>query len=152
MIKNVTFEKTDYNDLPLKFEAGTPMIAEVLGLGTAIDYLTSVGMENIQAWEHDLLQYGAKQIKQIEGLRIIGTAEKKGGIISFIIEGVHSLDIGTLLDFQGIAVRTGHHCTQPAMKRFGISGTTRMSFALYNTRKEIDYLVKILPKIIHQLK
>ncbi|NGX43261.1 MAG: Cysteine desulfurase [Chlamydiae bacterium] len=152
MIKNVTFEKTTYNDLPLKFEAGTPMIAEVLGLGAAIDYLNAIGMENIQTWEQELLHHATQQIETTEGLKIIGTAKEKGAILSFIVEGIHHLDIGTLLDLQGIAVRTGHHCTQPVMDRFHIPGTTRASFALYNTKAEIDRFVEVLHKVIKQLR
>jgi len=152
MIELVTFEKTTYNTLPLKFEAGTPMIAEVLGLGVAIDYLSLIGMQHIQEWEQELLVHATKQFMEIEGLRIIGTAEEKGAIISFIVEGIHPLDIGTLLDLRGVAVRTGHHCAQPVMKYFGIPGTTRVSFALYNTKEEIDLFFEILHEVISQLR
>ena len=152
MIKKVTFEKTTYNDLPLKFEAGTPMIAEVIGLGAAIGYLTAIGMVNIEAWEQELLAYATEQLEKIEGLCIIGTAKEKGAIISLKIEGVHSLDLGTMLDLRGVAVRTGHHCAQPVMDRFGVPGTTRASLALYNTKEEIDRFVKALREIINQLR
>lgn len=152
MIKTVRFDKTVYNDLPLKFEAGTPMIAEVLGLGTAVEYLQKIGMENICDWEHSLLEYATSQLQAIDGLRIIGTAKEKSAIISFIVNGVHPLDIGTLLDLQGIAVRTGHHCTQPVMNRFGISGTTRASFSLYNNKEEINRFVETLKIIIKKLR
>jgi cysteine desulfurase/selenocysteine lyase len=152
MIKSVSFEKTEYNDLPLKFEAGTPMIAEVLGLGTAVEYLLSIGMNNIADWEKTLLTYGTKRFSSVDGLKIIGHAREKGAIISFVAEGVHPLDIGTLLDLQGIAVRTGHHCAQPAMKRFGVQGTTRASFAFYNTKEEIDYMASVMKDIIEKLR
>lgn len=138
MIEKVTFPKTTYNTLPMKFEAGTPMIAEVIGLGSAIDYLTQHGLKNIETWEHALLEYATKKVQQIEGLKIIGTSTEKGAIISFSISGVHHLDIGTMLDLKGVAVRTGHHCAQPAMRRFGVEGTARASFGLYNTMEEID--------------
>lgn len=151
MIERVTFEKTTYSTLPTKFEAGTPMIAEVMGLGAAINYLNDVGMDTIEQWEHTLHQYAEEQLRGINSLKIIGNAKKKGAIISFVVEGIHHLDLGTLLDFQGIAVRTGHHCTQPVMQRFGIAGTTRASFALYNTKDEVDYFVESLKTQIKQL-
>lgn len=152
MIDTVTFPKTTYNSLPLKFEAGTPMFAEVIALGAAIDYLTLIGMEHIQRWEHELLLYATKRIQEIEGLRIIGTAAEKGAIISFAVEGVHQLDIGTMLDLRGIAVRTGHHCAQPALRHFGVNGTARASFGLYNTREEIDTFILSLKECIHMLR
>lgn len=151
MIEKVTFEKTTYNTLPLKFEAGTPMIAEVMGFGAAIKYLNQIGMDAIQQWEHTLHQYAEERLRGINSLKIIGNAANKGAIISFVVEGIHHLDLGTLLDFQGIAVRTGNHCTQPVMQHFGISGTTRASFALYNTKDEIDYFVESLKAQIKQL-
>jgi cysteine desulfurase/selenocysteine lyase len=151
MIESVTFQKTTYNKLPLKFEAGTPMIAEVIGLGAAIDYLTKIGMEHIETWEQFLLVYATKALQAIKGLRIIGTASKKGAIISFVVEGVHALDIGTMLDFQGIAVRTGHLCAQPTMRHFGIPATARISFGLYNTKEEIDYFVEALNHVINKI-
>lgn len=151
MIDKVSFEKTTYQTLPLKFEAGTPMIAEVMGLGAAIDYLNSVGMEKIREWEHQLLVYAQKQLEQVDSLKVIGRAKEKAAIISFLIEGVHHLDLGTFLDLQGVAVRTGHHCTQPLMQRFGIAGTTRASFALYNTKEDVDHFVLALKSVIQKL-
>jgi cysteine desulfurase/selenocysteine lyase len=152
MIEKVTFEKTTYNTLPLKFEAGTPMIAEVLGLGAAIDYLQNIGLDAIEAYEQLLLDYATKTFSQIPGLRIIGIAPKKGAIISFIIEGIHPLDMGILLDLKGIAMRTGHHCAQPVMDFFKIPATVRASFAFYNTFEEIDQVAKALQEIIPLLK
>jgi cysteine desulfurase/selenocysteine lyase len=141
MIRSVTFEKTLYNDIPYKFEAGTPNIAGVIGLGAAIDYLAEVGMSNISAYEEQLLSYAEREISRIEGVRIVGTASKKASVNSFVIEGIHPHDVGTILDREGIAVRTGHHCAQPVMDRFGIPATTRASLAFYNTTQEIDRLV-----------
>lgn len=152
MIEEVTFEKTTYNQLPLKFEAGTPMIAQVIGLGIALDYLSAFGMDKIHLLEKELLLYATLQLKTIPNLQIIGTAKEKGAIISFVIQGIHPLDLGVLLDMQGIAVRTGHHCAQPLMKRFGIPGTVRVSFALYNKKEEIDTFVSSLRHIIEKLK
>ncbi|MCR5861109.1 cysteine desulfurase [Flavobacterium sp. J372] len=146
MIKDVSFEKTTYADLPHKFEAGTPNIAGGIVLGIAIDYLDSVGFDNIIAYEQELLDYGTEQLLKIEGLRIIGTAEHKTSVISFMIEGLHPYDVGAILDKMGIAVRTGNHCTQPIMQYFGIPGTIRASFAFYNTKEEIDALVAGLNK------
>ena len=134
MIRSVTFEKTSYNDLPYKFEAGTPDIAGAIGLGAAIDYLNEIGMDAIAEHEHDLLEYATRALKNIPGLRLIGTAREKAGVLSFIIEGVHPHDAGTILDREGVAVRAGHHCAQPVMDRFGVSSTTRASLAFYNTR------------------
>ncbi len=148
MIRSVTFEKTLYNDLPYRFEAGTPNIAGTIGLGAAVDYVTSVGLENIEAYEHELLDYGTRALSSISGLRLVGTARKKAGILSFVLDGVHPHDIGTILDSEGIAVRTGHHCTQPVMDRFGIPATARASLAFYNTREEIDALVKGIDKVL----
>ncbi|HEY4832802.1 MAG TPA: cysteine desulfurase [Waddliaceae bacterium] len=152
MVSNVAFEKTTYNKPPLKFEAGTPMIAEVFGLGAAIDYLTSVGLVNIYKREQELLNYATGRLKEIKNLRIVGEAAHKGAIISLIVEGVHPLDIGTLLDLRGIAVRTGHHCAQPLMRRFNLSGTLRLSFGLYNTEKEIDLFMHALQEVLQQLR
>ena len=146
MIKEVTFAKTTYADLPHKFEAGTPNIAGGIVLGTAIDYLNSIGFENIQQQEKDLLAYGTKRLLEIEGLKIFGTAEAKTSVISFNIEGIHPYDIGTIIDKLGIAVRTGHHCAQPIMDFFKIPGTLRASFAFYNTKEEIDLMVEALKK------
>ncbi|MGH9445839.1 MAG: SufS family cysteine desulfurase, partial [Terriglobia bacterium] len=140
MIRSVTFEKTLYNSIPYKFEGGTPHIAGVIGLGAAIGYVSRVGIERIAAHEHGLLAYGTHVLSGISGLRLIGTARQKAGVISFILEGIHPHDAGTILDQEGIAVRTGHHCAQPVMERFGIPATTRASFGLYNTREEIDAL------------
>ena len=148
MIKSVTFEKTIYNDLPYKFEAGTPNIAGAVGLGAAVDYVQSVGYENFAAYEDELLEYGTKALESIGGLRIIGTAPRKAGILSFVIDNIHPHDIGTILDAEGIAVRTGHHCAQPVMQRFQIPATARASFAMYNTKKDIDALVRAIDRVI----
>ena len=148
MIKSVTFEKTTYNSLPYKFEAGTPNIAGVIGLGAAIDYVTNVGLERISAYETELLEYGTRRLSSIGGLRMIGTAKEKAGILGFVLGDIHPHDIGTILDSEGIAIRTGHHCTQPVMERFGIAATARASLALYNTREEIDALVKGIDKVL----
>lgn len=148
MISKVTFEKTTYNELPHKFEAGTPDIAGAVGLGAAIDYVTSIGIENIAAHESELLEYATKQVAYIPGLRIIGTSPNKTSILSFVLENIHPHDIGTFLDFEGVAIRTGHHCTQPLMQRFSVPATSRASFGLYNTKEEVDVLVNGLKKII----
>ena len=148
MIKSVTFEETLYNVLPNKFEAGTPNIAGAIGLGAAIDYVETLGLEQIAAYESELLQYGTDRLSSIEGLKIIGTADKKGSLISFVMEGVHPHDIGTILDAEGIAIRTGHHCAQPLMDRFAVPATARASFAFYNTKEEIDVLVKGIDRVI----
>lgn len=147
MIDRVTFEKTTFNSLPHKFEAGTPPIAEVIGLGAGIAYINQLGYEAIAAWEHELLQYGTEQLQEIEGIRLIGTAKNKASVISFLMDDIHPYDAGTILDQLGIAVRTGHHCTQPLMDHFGIPGTMRASFAFYNTKEEIDRLVEGLKKV-----
>lgn len=152
MIEKVTFEKTTYNVLPLKFEAGTPMIAEVLGLGAAIDYIQSIGLDAIRNWEHELLTYATQQLEQVPGLKIIGQAAQKGALISFVIERIHPLDIGTFLDLRGIAIRTGHHCAQPVMRFFNTPATARASFACYNTKEEVDYLVSSLQDTVRRLK
>jgi len=146
MIKEVSFEKTTYAELPHKFEAGTPNIAGGIVLGTAIDYMNSVGFDNIQQQELELLEYGTKRLLEIEGLRIYGTSKEKTSVISFNIEGIHPYDIGTIIDKLGIAVRTGHHCAQPIMTYFNIPGTIRASFSFYNTKEEIDSLVDALKK------
>ena len=148
MIKEVTFEKTTYNDLPYKFEAGTPNIADAIAFKTALDFISQTGKDKIRQHEEELLKYATEQLEQLPGLKIIGTAKEKVSVISFIIDKIHPQDIGILLDNQGIAVRTGHHCTQPLMDRFGIPGTTRASFAVYNTKEEIDQLVTALKKVI----
>ena len=141
MIKTVTFEKTIYNELPYKFEAGTPDVSGAIGLGAAIDYVNSIGLDAIQVAEHELLSYGLKKLAEIEGIHFIGNAADRSGVISFLLEGIHPYDLGELLDKQGIAIRTGHHCTEPVMDFFGIPGTCRASFAFYNTKEEIDLLV-----------
>ena len=147
MIKSVTLEKTIYNDLPYKFEAGTPNIADTIALGAAIRYVSSIGFDQISTHEHDLLAYGTDLLSKINGIRIIGTAEEKSGVISFTFNKVHAHDVGTILDREGIAIRTGHHCAQPVMQRFGVPATARASFAVYNTRSEIDSLVKAIGKV-----
>ena len=146
MIAEVTFEKTTYADLPHKFEAGTPNIEGGIVLGTAIDYMNSIGFDNIAAYEQELLDYGTKRLQEIEGLKIFGTSENKASVISFNIEGIHPYDIGTIIDKLGIAVRTGHHCAQPIMQFFNIPGTIRASFAFYNTKEEIDIFVEAVKK------
>ncbi len=147
MIRRVTFEKTTYQDPPHRFEAGTPAIAEVVGLGAAVDYLTSVGLDKIAAHEHALLEYGTKLLEGIEGVRLIGTAPGKGAILGFTLEGVHPHDIGTMLDMDGIAIRAGHHCAQPTMDRFGVPATARASLAPYNTESDLDALAAGIRKI-----
>ena len=146
MIKEVTFEKTTYADLPHKFEAGTPDIAGGIVLGTAVDYMNSIGFDNIQQQELELLDYATKRLLEIEGLKIYGTAKEKTSVVSFNIEGIHPYDIGTIVDKLGIAVRTGHHCAQPIMNFFDIPGTIRASFAFYNTKEEIDLMVEAVKK------
>ena len=141
MIRSVTFEKTEYNDLPYKFEAGTPNIAGAIGMGAALDFVSSIGIGAIAVHELDLLAYATAQVSAIPGLRIIGTAKEKAAIVSFTLDGVHAHDIGTILDHEGVAIRAGHHCAMPVMERFGVAGTARASFALYNTREEVDALV-----------
>ncbi len=152
MIKSVTFEKTTYNELPYKFEAGTPHIEGGIALGAAINYINAIGLDNISAYEHQLLEYGTKKLLEIEGLRIVGTAANKSSVLSFLINGIHPYDLGVLLNQQGIAIRTGHHCCQPLMDRFGIEGTCRASLAFYNTFDEIDQLAKAINKAVTILK
>lgn len=152
MIKSVSFEKTTYNDLPHKFEAGTPNIAGGIGLGAAIDFMESIGIDAIAEYENDLLEYATPLLSSIDGLNIIGTAENKASVISFLVDGTHPYDLGTLLDQMGIAIRTGHHCTEPLMNRFQIPGTARASFAFYNTTEEIDYLYESLNRAINMLR
>jgi cysteine desulfurase/selenocysteine lyase len=149
MIKDVTFEKTTFNDLPYKFEAGTPNIADVIAFKSAIEFINELGKENITAHENDLLRYATQRISSLKGVRLIGTANEKVSVLSFVVEGIHPFDIGQMLDTRGIAVRTGHHCTQPLMQRFGIEGTIRASFAVYNTRQEVDYFIESLERIIN---
>lgn len=147
MVLSVTFEKTIYNEAPLKFEAGTPHIAGAIGLGAAIDYVSSIGLDRIAAYEGELLAYATDAVSAIPGLRIIGTAKEKASILSFVLDGVHAHDIGTILDQEGIAIRTGHHCAQPVLQRFGVPATARASVAFYNTRDEIDTLVRAIHKV-----
>jgi cysteine desulfurase/selenocysteine lyase len=152
MIKNVTFEKTTYNDLPYKFEAGTPNIADVIAFREAIAFIQDIGKEAIGAYEHDLSQYATKRLATLPWVKLIGTSTQKVSLQSFILEGIHPFDIGQMLDARGIAVRTGHHCTQPLMDGFGIEGTVRASFAVYNTKEEIDQLIESLDRIIKFMK
>jgi len=148
MISSVTFENTTYNRLPYKFEAGTPHIAGAVGLGAAIEYVNAIGLETIAAHEHELLAEATARLTAIPGVRLIGTAQERTGVLSFVMEGIHPHDIGTVLDREGIAIRAGHHCAQPLMQRFGISATARASFGLYNTRAEIDALVAGIHKVL----
>jgi cysteine desulfurase/selenocysteine lyase len=147
MISSVTFERTTYNKLPYKFEAGTPAIAGVIGLGAAIDYVTDVGMDAIELYEHELLGYATEKLSAIPGLRVIGTAAEKAGVLSFVLNDIHPHDIGTILDQEGIAIRTGHHCSQPVMDRFCIPATARASLAIYNTPEDIDALAKGIERV-----
>ncbi|MBQ3850840.1 MAG: cysteine desulfurase [Bacteroidales bacterium] len=151
MISTVTFEKTTYNELPFKFEAGTPAVGDAIGLRTAIEYMQQIGIQNIARHEEELLQYATEKLQKINGLRIYGRAPHKAAVISFLIGNLHPYDVGVLLDHQGVAVRTGHHCTQPIMDRFGIPGTVRASFALYNTREEVDALVAAVERATNML-
>jgi cysteine desulfurase/selenocysteine lyase len=149
MIRSVSFDLgTTYNDLPYKFEAGTPDIAGAIGLGAAVDFLTGIGLDHVAAHEHDLLDYATKAASGVKGLRVIGTAAKKAGVLSFVIEGVHPHDVGSLVDRDGVAIRTGHHCAQPVMERFNVPATCRASFAVYNTREDVDVLVASLKNVV----
>ena len=148
MIKSVTFEKTIYNDIPNRFEAGTPNISGAIALGKAIDYITHIGINNITKYEKDLLNYATSKLNKISEIKIIGEAKEKAAVISFIIEGIHPHDIGTIMDSHGIAIRAGHHCTQPVMDYYNITATARVSFAIYNTKKDIDKLVEAIKKCI----
>ncbi len=152
MIKDVSFEKTTYNDIPYKFEAGTPNIGDVVALKTALDFITDLGKENIARHEDELLAYATEKIKNIEGVKIIGDTQKKVSVLSFIVDGIHPFDIGQMLDASGIAVRTGHHCTQPLMDRFEIEGTIRASFSVYNTKEEIDKMIEALDRVVKFMK
>ena len=151
MIKDVTFERTTYNELPFKFEAGTPAVGDVLGLHSAIRFMQQTGIENIARHEKELTEYATERLLQIEDLRIYGRAKEKTSVISFLVGNAHPYDVGTLLDKLGIAVRTGHHCTQPIMDRYGIPGTVRASFAVYNTREEVDVLISAIERIAPML-
>lgn len=148
MISKVTFEKTLYNELPYKFEAGTPNIAGAIGLGAAIDYVEKTGLDKIARYENELLEYATEKISELKALRIIGTSKNKISVLSFVLENVHPHDVGTFLDFEGVAIRTGHHCTQPIMDRYGIPATSRASFGMYNTFEEVDVLINGLKKIL----
>lgn len=151
MIKDVTFERTTYNELPFKFEAGTPSVADVLGLKRAVEFMEEVGVEHIYDHEDQLLRYATERIREIEGVRIFGEAPHKAGVLSFLVGESHPYDVGTLLDKLGVAVRTGHHCTQPIMDRYGIPGTVRASFAVYNTREDVDAFIAALQRIAPML-
>ena len=152
MISSVSFEETTFNDLPFKFEAGTPDFVGTAALAAALNYVTSIGLENIAQYEDGLLKYATEKMLTIPGMKIIGTAKKKSSVISFLIEGIHPYDIGTLLDRMGIAIRTGHHCAEPLMKELGIDGTARVSFAFYNTKEEIDTLIKGLERVVSMFR
>ena len=153
MIQNVSFEKTTFNELPYKFEAGTPDYVASHALAVALDYVSEIGMDRISAYEHELLEYATKKMKdEIPGLRIFGESERKGGVISFLVGNIHHLDMGTLLDMLGIAVRTGHHCAEPLMRRFGIEGTVRASFGIYNTMEDVDRLVEGIKHVMKMFK
>ncbi len=152
MIKVVSFSGTTFNEIPHKFEAGTPNIAGVIGLAAGLDYVTNLGIENIARYEHDLLEYGTKRLLEIEGLKLIGEAENKASILSFQIEGVHASDLGTLLDHQGVAIRVGHHCAMPVMEFFGVDATARASLAFYNSKEDIDALISAINKAVAMLK
>ncbi len=147
MISSVAFERTVYNKVPHKFEAGTPDISGPIGLRAALEYINRLGIENIERHEHDLLEYATKRVSALPGIKLIGTAKQKAGVLSFVMDGVHPHDVGTILDQQGIAIRTGHHCAQPVMQRFGVPATARASFGLYNTKEEIDALVSGIKKV-----
>nr|HQU59202.1 aminotransferase class V-fold PLP-dependent enzyme [Saprospiraceae bacterium] len=151
MIKTVTFEKTTYAELPHKFEAGTPDIAGVIGLGAALDYIQEIGLDAITQYENTLLAYAIKRLKEVPGIRFIGAAKNKASVVSFLVDNIHPYDLGTILDKLGIAVRTGHHCTQPLMDHFCIPGTVRASFAFYNTVEDIDRLVDGVKKAVAML-
>ena len=148
MIRSVTFEKTVYNSLPYKFEAGTPHIAGAIGLGTAIEYVNQVGLEALAVHEQELLSYATEALSRIPEVRLIGTAREKIGVVSFVVDGVHPHDVGTILDREGVAIRTGHHCAQPVMDRFGVPATCRASFAFYNTKGEVDALIGAVGKVL----
>ena len=151
MIETVTFEETTYNSLPFKFEAGTPNIADTIAFGEALGFISELGIEEIAHWETELHNYAVDKLMEIEGMRFVGTAREKAGVISFLVGDMHPYDLGTILDQQGIAVRTGHHCTQPLMDRYKIPGTVRASFAVYNTKAEVDAFVEGLKKAVKML-
>ena len=147
MIMTVTFDQTTFNDLPYKFEAGTPNIAGAIGLGAAIEYVQSLGLDVIERYEHKLLSYATEELNKIDGFQMIGTARKKSSVAAFVMDGLHPMDIGTMLDMEGVAIRTGHHCTEPLMQYFGVPATSRASFAFYNTLEEVDVLVDSIKKV-----
>jgi len=147
MIRTVAFERSTWNDVPYKFEAGTPDMAGAIGFAAALDYIASIGLDAIAAHEHSVLDYATAQLARVPTLRIIGTAKHKGGIVSFVMDNAHAHDIGTILDQEGVAIRTGHHCTMPLMERFGVSATARASFAVYNGRDDVDQLAGALHKV-----
>jgi cysteine desulfurase/selenocysteine lyase len=148
MITKVTFEKTTYNELPYKFEAGTPDISGAIGLGKAIEYISNIGLDNIAAYEAEVVDYAVKKLSETEGVKIFGNPRHRAGVVSFLVENIHPHDVGTFLDFEGVAIRTGHHCTQPVMEKFNIPATSRASFAFYNTKEEADVLVNAVKKVI----
>ena len=152
MIKEVSLEQTVFNDVPFRFEAGTPSVADTIGLGVALEYIKQIGMKDIIEYEDRLMDYATERLQAIEGVRIFGNSENKSSCISFLVEGIHHLDLGTMLDMQGVAIRTGHHCAEPVMRRYGIEGTDRISFAMYNTIEEIDNFIICLKKAISMLK
>lgn len=152
MIKEVSMEQTVFNDVPFRFEAGTPSVADTIGLGVALEYIKQIGMKDIIEYEDRLMDYATERLQAIEGVRIFGNSENKSSCISFLVEGIHHLDLGTMLDMQGVAIRTGHHCAEPVMRRYGIEGTDRISFAMYNTIEEIDSFIICLKKAISMLK
>lgn len=152
MIKEVSMEQTVFNDVPFRFEAGTPSVADTIGLGVALEYIKQIGMKDIIEYEDRLMDYATERLQAIEGVRIFGNSENKSSCISFLVEGIHHLDLGTMLDMQGVAIRTGHHCAEPVMRRYDIEGTDRISFAMYNTIEEIDNFIICLKKAISMLK
>jgi len=147
MIETVTLERTTFAPPPARFEAGTPAIAEVIGLGAALEYVGSVGQAAIRAWEEELLTYASERFRELDGVRVIGTAREKASVLSFVVDGVHPHDVGAVLDDDGIAIRAGHHCAQPVMRRFGVPATARASFAFYNMRDEVDALVRAVGRV-----
>lgn len=152
MIKEVSMQETTFNDIPFRFEAGTPSVADTIGLGVALEYIKAIGVKDIIEYEDQLMDYATEEMKKIDGVRIFGNSENKSSCISFLVEGIHHLDLGTILDMQGVAIRTGHHCAEPVMRRFDIEGTDRISFAMYNTIEEIDNFIICLKKAISMLK
>lgn len=152
MIKEVSMQETTFNDIPFRFEAGTPSVADTIGLGVALEYIKAIGVKDIIEYEDQLMEYATEEMKKIDGVRIFGNSENKSSCISFLVEGIHHLDLGTILDMQGVAIRTGHHCAEPVMRRYGIEGTDRISFAMYNTIEEIDNFIICLKKAISMLK